>query len=88
MDWSGSFSDGSRYEGPKIRNRMTLLYNTRERLLYAEFGMRPFRLLDVGCGNDSPAKIRAVFPACEYHGVDRDLRYGLGDESRRAMTAF
>lgn len=28
------------------------------------------RLLDVGCGNDSPSQIRRVLPLCDYTGVD------------------
>ena len=30
------------------------------------------RILDVGCGNHSPSRVRALFPDCRYEGVDRE----------------
>jgi SAM-dependent methyltransferase len=33
---------------------------------------RPFDLLDVGCGNHSPAFAKPWYPRCRYTGVDRD----------------
>jgi SAM-dependent methyltransferase len=70
------------------RDRRTWFFNTREKLLSREFGDRPFRVLDVGAGNDSPLKFKSLFPACEYSGIDRDTRYNLGDESVRLMDRF
>lgn len=65
-----------------------LFYKNRERLLAREFGDRPFRLLDIGAGNDSPVRLKSVFPNCEYHGVDRDLSYNLSRASLEHADRF
>lgn len=52
-------------------------------------GLKTFALLDVGSGNHSPSKIKTLFPACEYHGIDLDKEaysYNAADDA--AMTAF
>ncbi|MGH9534133.1 MAG: class I SAM-dependent methyltransferase [Terriglobales bacterium] len=46
-----------------------------------------FRLLDVGCGNHSPALAKRWFPACEYHGLDRE-QYNNGEQDYRLMNCF
>lgn len=68
--------------------KQSWMFNTRELLLSKEFGRKPFRLLDVGMGNDSPLKIKQVFPACEYHGIDRNVHYNLSAESLRLATKY
>lgn len=68
--------------------RRTWLFNTRELLLWKEFERKPFRLLDVGIGNDSPLKIKEVFPSCEYHGIDKDVHYNLSAESLKRVTEY
>lgn len=48
---------------------------------------KPFRLLDIGCGNHSPSEAKKYFPRCEYHGVDKE-EYNLNAEDRRKMDRF
>jgi ubiquinone/menaquinone biosynthesis C-methylase UbiE len=71
-----------------MTKRRTLFWRTRERLLANEFGEKPFTLLDVGAGNDSPLRLKSVFPHCEYHGIDRDVSYNLSAESLRCADRF
>ncbi len=51
-------------------------------------GNAPFRLLDVGSGNHSPTKTTALFPNCEYHGMDQTLDYGYSEADRAIMKGF
>jgi 2-polyprenyl-3-methyl-5-hydroxy-6-metoxy-1,4-benzoquinol methylase len=52
------------------------------------FGTKHFRLLDIGAGNHSASKIKAVFPQCEYHGVDMERDYNNSASDFQLMTAF
>lgn len=45
------------------------------------------RILDVGCGNNSPTITKHWFPECHYSGADIQ-RYNLNDEDDAAMDAF
>jgi SAM-dependent methyltransferase len=45
------------------------------------------RILDVGCGNNSPSVTKRWFPGCHYTGADIQ-RYNLGAEDDAAMDAF
>jgi 2-polyprenyl-3-methyl-5-hydroxy-6-metoxy-1,4-benzoquinol methylase len=45
------------------------------------------RILDIGCGNNSPSITKRWFPGCHYAGADIQ-RYNLGDEDDKAMDAF
>lgn len=65
-----------------------IFWRTRERLLWRQFDDRPFRLLDVGAGNDSPLRFKTVFGNCEYHGIDRNLCYHLSAESLQCADRF
>lgn len=40
--------------------------------IYRDYQGRPFRLLDVGCGNHSASKTLRIFSECEYHGLDKE----------------
>jgi len=57
------------------------------RYLRKHFGNRPFRLLDVGCGNHSPCKARKFLPYCTYFGIDREL-YNNDASDLAAMSKF
>ena len=56
--------------------------------MYRSFKNRPFRLLDVGAGNHSASRIKAVFPNCSYYGLDMDKSYNNADNDFKAMEDF
>jgi predicted SAM-dependent methyltransferase len=56
--------------------------------LQKSFGVKPFKLLDIGAGNHSASKIKKVFPQCEYHGVDLEKDYNNSSEDFSFMKAF
>ncbi len=58
------------------------------RFLREAVGTKPFRLLDVGSGNHSPTKTTALFPNCEYHGMDQTLDYGYSEQDKAIMKGF
>jgi SAM-dependent methyltransferase len=45
------------------------------------------RILDIGCGNNSPSTAKRWFPGCHYSGADIQ-RYNNSDEDVVAMDAF
>ena len=45
------------------------------------------RILDIGCGNNSPSVTKHWFPGCHYTGADIQ-RYNLGGADDAAMDAF
>jgi SAM-dependent methyltransferase len=45
------------------------------------------RILDIGCGNNSPSVTKRWFPACHYSGADIQ-RYNLSDADVAAMDEF
>ncbi len=52
------------------------------------FANKPFKLLDVGAGNHSASRITALFPNCEYYGVDLDKTYNNSEDDFRVMKDF
>lgn len=52
------------------------------------FGNRPFTLLDVGAGNRSASKTKAIFPNCEYHGLDIVRDFNNEESDFAAMHRF
>lgn len=47
----------------------------------------PIRILDVGCGNNSPSRARFYFPNCIYHGVDIQ-EYNINEADKAIMSRF
>jgi SAM-dependent methyltransferase len=47
----------------------------------------PLRILDIGCGNNSPTTTKHWFPRCRYEGADIQ-QYNLSAEDLAAMDAF
>ena len=45
------------------------------------------RILDVGCGNNSPTTTKRWFPGCHYSGADIQS-YNLSDDDKEAMDDF
>ena len=58
-----------------VKNRFRTAINFKFSYLRKSFGDRSFRLLDVGSGNHSASRIKAVFPNCIYHGLDMSKDY-------------
>jgi ubiquinone/menaquinone biosynthesis C-methylase UbiE len=52
------------------------------------FGNKPFTLLDVGAGNRSASKTKAMYPNCEYHGLDIVRDFNNGESDFAAMHSF
>jgi len=49
---------------------------------------REFKLLDIGAGNHSPSKTTALFPKCEYYGVDLNKDYNYSEADSKALKGF
>jgi trans-aconitate methyltransferase len=47
-----------------------------------------FTVLDVGSGNHSASKMKRMFPACTYHGLDRVADYNGGSGDTEKMDRF
>jgi SAM-dependent methyltransferase len=62
--------------------------NYRFRFMHRSFGSKPFRLLDVGAGNHSASDTAALFPACEYYGLDLNKSYNNNEDDFAAMKGF
>lgn len=58
------------------------------RFLPKEFRTKPFNLLDVGAGSHSATKTKAVFPQCNYFGIDITRSYENDADDFAAMTGF
>ncbi len=42
------------------------------------------KVLDVGCGNESPYMFKTIFPEIEYYGIDKEL-YNLSEKSLKYL---
>ena len=62
--------------------------NFSYRFLKNRFRGRPFKLLDIGSGNQSAKKITSVFPNCAYHGLDITKDYNYHPSDFSIMKAF
>jgi len=51
------------------------------------FSTSSIRILDIGCGNNSPSVTKRWFPGCHYTGADIQ-RYNLDGDDDAAMDAF
>lgn len=56
--------------------------------LRRSFGNHPFRLLDVGSGNHSASRVKAVFPQCSYYGLDMSKDYNNDASDFAQMEDF
>ena len=57
------------------------------RYLRSKLSPGSLRILDIGCGNNSPSITKRWFPGCHYTGADIQ-RYNLSDADLAAMDAF
>jgi SAM-dependent methyltransferase len=56
--------------------------------LKKKFGNNPFKLLDIGAGNNSATKTKKAFPNCAYYGVDMDKNYSNSEADFALMEEF
>lgn len=68
--------------------RWVKVQNPKFHFLEATFAQAPFRLLDIGSGNNSATKTMALFPQCEYYGLDLDRNYNNNPADFQAMKGF
>ena len=52
-----------------------------------EFHKREFKVLDVGCGNNSPQITKYWFSKCKYHGLDKEL-YNINKNASLIVEKF
>lgn len=62
--------------------------NFKFSFLKRSFDDKAFRLLDVGAGNHSASRVHAIFPNCEYHGLDMNRDYNNSQEDFAVMKDF
>jgi len=46
------------------------------------------RILDVGCGNNSPSRTKRYYPKCLYYGLDRIPQENVEDQNLAAIEQF
>lgn len=68
--------------------KASLLLNYKFKFIHDKFNNRPFKLLDVGCGNHSPSKTKLIFPNCEYYGLDLDKNYNNDENDFKVIEKF
>lgn len=68
--------------------RWIRIQNPKFAFLQRMFQNKPFRLLDIGSGNQSATKTTRLFPKCEYHGLDLNRDYNNDESDFRSMKAF
>ena len=62
--------------------------NPKFYFLDRSFRNKPFKLLDIGAGNASARKTKALFPNCEYYGLDLNREYANTEEDFKLMKEF
>lgn len=58
------------------------------RFIYKLFKNEEFKMLDIGCGNNSASKTKLWFPKCIYHGLDKVKDYNNLDSNFKLMEKF
>ena len=71
-----------------LENKIRRTVNIKFNFIDKAFGNNPFKLLDVGAGNHSASKTKAVFPNCEYYGLDLDKTTSYSDQDFAVMKSF
>lgn len=70
-----------------LKKKVSLL-NYKFGFIKKSFGNKPFKLLDVGCGNHSPSKTKTLFQNCEYYGLDLDKTYNNDEKDFEVTKQF
>jgi SAM-dependent methyltransferase len=71
-----------------ISRSLKILSNPKFRFLKKSFRNKNFELLDVGAGNHSASRIHALFPNCNYSGLDMSKEYNNDEQDFGAMKNF
>ena len=71
-----------------LSNTLKRIVNIKFNFLSKAVGDTSFNLLDVGAGNRSASKTMAVFPLCNYYGLDMDRNTDYGDNDFKLMKDF
>src|SRR4029077_16866237 len=71
-----------------VNKRFKTLVNFKFSYIRKSFGDKKFKMLDVGAGNHSASRMTALFPACEYYGLDINKAYNNNEEDFKAMKDF
>ena len=71
-----------------LKNTLKKLVNPKFQHINRAFGDSHFKLLDVGAGNRSASRTKAVFPNCEYYGLDMDKNTDYTEEDFTLMKDF
>lgn len=71
-----------------IANSISKFSTFKYKFIKRSFNDRSFKLLDVGAGNHSAAKITSLFPRCEYYGLDISREYNNDQQDFNAMKGF
>ncbi len=58
------------------------------KLFYKKLKNENFKLLDIGCGNNSPSITKYWFPYCKYYGLDKDKYYNNTENDIKLMDGF
>ncbi len=64
------------------------MINFKFSFIKRSFGDKHFHLLDVGSGNHSASRVHAVFPNCEYYGLDINRNYNNDKNDFLVMKDF
>jgi SAM-dependent methyltransferase len=67
---------------------MKILVPPKFQFLYKKLKGKNFKLLDVGCGNNSPSITKYWFPNCLYYGLDKDIGYNNTYKDMELMDGF
>ena len=68
--------------------RWVKVQNPKFKFLYKFFRNREFSILDIGAGNKSASKTTALFPNCQYYGLDLDKSYNNDPGEFSLMKEF
>ena len=67
---------------------MAIITPHKFRFIKPLFANKSFSLLDVGAGSHSATKTKALFPACDYYGIDITRDYENDESDFKAMSGF
>jgi SAM-dependent methyltransferase len=67
---------------------MALITPHKFRFLPDNFKSVSFNLLDVGAGSHSATKTKAIYPNCQYYGIDISKEYENDEADFKAMSDF
>ena len=67
---------------------MAIFTPPKFRFIHSLLKSKSFNLLDVGAGSHSATKTKAVFPNCNYYGIDITKSYENDENDFKAMSGF